>query len=438
MTDVVTPPVPGQDPWGDDLNAYLAHMDGRVSNVEQKPQGAVMSYDFDPDPPMSRAARAGFASGRMVLNNSDQTKATVVLVSTTTNLGADSRLALASTVPGTVLVLQHAGNASQYAMAVMSGDPVDMGDHFEMPISSLQLAADPLPAGSAGLSAAGINQSGIVGPPGQDGAPGPQGDPGPKGDPGPQGDPGPMGLPGAGTPGTPGAPGEPGPVGDPGPDGPMGPPGPQGDPGPKGDPGVQGDVGPKGDQGLQGPPGQDVDPAVAAQVAQNTADIDANQASIANLNADLAGMFARLGDVEQQASVNATNINNNGERITALEAKPQWVYNSYAWQYSNLAPPPTGNQVRFDNADLSLATVAVFRLIDSDSGDRTPVFQQLTVGSMIRINDWDDATKIHRFTVVGPASIAATDATVPVYWMSGNGVIPNAKANVAFLVALAL
>ena len=181
-----------------------------------------------------------------------------------------------------------------------------------------------------------------------------------------------------------------------------------------------------------------MDPTVAAQVQQNTAAIDANQQGIASLNNDVGAMFTRLGDVETQAGVNANNINNNGDRITALENRPQWVYNSYAWQYSNQAPPPTGNQVRFDNADLSLATVAIFRLLDSDSADRTPIFQQLTVGSMIRINDWDDATKIHRFAVVGPANIAASDVTVPIYWTSGNGVIPNAKANVAFLVALTL
>jgi hypothetical protein len=124
-------------------------------------------------------------------------------------------------------------------------------------------------------------------------------------------------------------------------------------------------------------------------------------------------------------------------RIDALEARPQYVYNSYSWQYSNLAPPPTGNQVRFNNATLSLATSAVFRLIDNDGADRTPVFQQLAVGSQIRINDWNDAASIHRFNVTGPATIA-TDATVPVAWVSGSGTIPNAKANVAFLIALTL
>jgi|SRR5580765_524275 hypothetical protein len=125
-------------------------------------------------------------------------------------------------------------------------------------------------------------------------------------------------------------------------------------------------------------------------------------------------------------------------RLTVLEAKPQYVFNSYAWQYSNAAPPPTGSQVRFDNANLNLATTAVFRLIDSDGADRTPVFQQLGVGSQVRINDWNNAATIHRFNVTGPATIGATDVTVPVAWVSGSGVIPNAKVNAAFLVALVI
>jgi hypothetical protein len=126
------------------------------------------------------------------------------------------------------------------------------------------------------------------------------------------------------------------------------------------------------------------------------------------------------------------------ERIVDLEAKPEYIYSSYQWMYSNSAPPPTGSQVRFDNAALNLATQAVFRLIDSDGADRTPVFQQLKSGSKLRINDWNDAAAIHRFNVTGPAVIGATDVTVPVQWISGSGTIPNAKANVAFIIALIL
>jgi hypothetical protein len=131
-------------------------------------------------------------------------------------------------------------------------------------------------------------------------------------------------------------------------------------------------------------------------------------------------------------------IATNEGRITALEAKPEHLFNSYPWQYSNQPPPPTGNQVRFDNADLSLATSAVFRILDSDGADRKPVFQALRAGSYLFINDWDDAAAIHRFSITGAAVLGATDATVPVSWYSGSGTIPNAKANVAFLVALSV
>ena len=123
-------------------------------------------------------------------------------------------------------------------------------------------------------------------------------------------------------------------------------------------------------------------------------------------------------------------------RVAAVETRPDYAYNSYSWQYSNSAPPPTGSQVRFDNVDLSLATFMVARLVDNDGGDRTAVFRQLDVGSRIRINDWDDADVVHRFHVTGPAVVDATDATIPVIWISGAGTIPNAKVNVAFLVPL--
>lgn len=64
------------------------------------------------------------------------------------------------------------------------------------------------------------------------------------------------------------------------------------------------------------------DTALRAQVDQNTADIAANQASIVNLNNDLAGMFARLTDLEAHVTVLTANVNNLGERVTALEAQP--------------------------------------------------------------------------------------------------------------------
>ena len=154
------------------------------------------------------------------------------------------------------------------------------------------------------------------------------------------------------------------------------------------------------------------------------------------LNAYLEATEARTVINDQRIDGMEATIQSLQERIEDLEAKPEHIYNSFAWQYSNQAPPPTGNQVRCDNADLSQATVMVFRLIDSDGADRTQVFRNLAAGSEIRINDWDDASNLHRFTVIGPANVGASDVTVPVVWLSGSGTIPNAKVNVAFLVVL--
>lgn len=123
-------------------------------------------------------------------------------------------------------------------------------------------------------------------------------------------------------------------------------------------------------------------------------------------------------------------------RLRTVETKPDFIFNSYSWQYSASAPPPTGNQVRFDKSNLPTATTAVFRLTDNDGADRTNVFQQLRSGCQLRINDWNNASNIHRFSITGPAVVGASDAAIPVTWISGSGTIPNAKANVAFLVLL--
>jgi hypothetical protein len=68
------------------------------------------------------------------------------------------------------------------------------------------------------------------------------------------------------------------------------------------------------------------DPAVIRgdipRLDENAGNIAENNQAIQNLIADLAAMFARLGEIEQQAGINAGNINHLGERITELE-KPK-------------------------------------------------------------------------------------------------------------------
>jgi hypothetical protein len=128
-------------------------------------------------------------------------------------------------------------------------------------------------------------------------------------------------------------------------------------------------------------------------------------------------------------------------RITAVENKPEHVYNSYAWQFSNAAPPATGSQLRLNNTNPVLATLIDVRKVDLDGADRTPVFLQVTPDDIIRINDWDNAANLHRYTVTGTPTMDATNVQIPVAWDSGSGVIPTtgqAKINVAFYLAIIL
>ena len=69
-----------------------------------------------------------------------------------------------------------------------------------------------------------------------------------------------------------------------------------------------------------------------------------------DLNAYLTWLDSRLDTV-------ATTLAALEARIEAVENAPEAVYNSYSWQYSNAAPPPTGNQVRANNTNLALATM---------------------------------------------------------------------------------
>jgi hypothetical protein len=202
-------------------------MEGRVGVLEGQPNGAVMSFNFSPTTDMARSS-GGFPSGEIHLDTEDQEAATFVMVSVATDTGANARLALASGVPGTVLVLQQTGDVNQYALAMLSDNPVDMGDHFMLPISSLTLASYPLTPGPTGLSAAGISQGGGTSRP-------------PAGPMGPEG--------------VQGSTGEPGPQGEVGPQGPQGDVGPAGAQGAGGPPGPQGEIGPQGSQGETGAAG---------------------------------------------------------------------------------------------------------------------------------------------------------------------------------------
>ena len=146
-----------------------------------------------------------------------------------------------------------------------------------------------------------------------------------------------------------------------------------------------------------------------------------------DLNSYLMWIDARL-DVMDSALVALT------DRVTTLESQPEHVYNSYSWQFSNSAPPPTGNQVRADNTNLALATMLEFRKLDNDGNDRSGVLGALTQGCRIRLSDWDNAAANYRYEVSGAPTVTTDTVQIPVTWLDGSGTIPNAKAEVEILM----
>jgi hypothetical protein len=145
---------------------------------------------------------------------------------------------------------------------------------------------------------------------------------------------------------------------------------------------------------------------------------------------------ARIATNEERLAADEVRYAELEERIVALEAQKEHVFNSYPWQFSNQAPPATGNQIRLDNTDPMQATFAEFRKIDSDGADRTWIFHQLTPGDTFRISDWDNASVFYRFAVNGPPMVGPDSITVPVTSIGGAGVVPNAKVNVGFLISI--
>lgn len=121
-------------------------------------------------------------------------------------------------------------------------------------------------------------------------------------------------------------------------------------------------------------------------------------------------------------------------RLVVVETKPDHITNSYAWQFSSSAPPATGNQLRLNNSNPNQATQIDVRKIDSDGADRSNMLSLIKAGSIIRINDWDNAAVFHRYTATAVATFDATNAVIPVAWHSGAGLLPNAKINVSIVV----
>jgi len=159
-----------------------------------------------------------------------------------------------------------------------------------------------------------------------------------------------------------------------------------------------------------------------------------NNARIVDNDASIAAMANQIETLQGEVTTLQGQVFTLQGQVATLEAKPEAVYSSYSWQFSNAAPPPTGNQVRMNNTNPALATMIEFRKIDNDGSDRTKVFQSMTAGCHIRISDWDDSKVFHSYEVAGVPTVLTDSVQVSVIWREGNGLIPNAKALVEVLV----
>jgi len=68
-----TPPAVGQDPWGDDLNTYLASLETRIEALEIAPEYVFNSYLWK-----FAAGNPPAGAGELRLNNADPSLATLI------------------------------------------------------------------------------------------------------------------------------------------------------------------------------------------------------------------------------------------------------------------------------------------------------------------------------------------------------------------------
>jgi hypothetical protein len=147
------------------------------------------------------------------------------------------------------------------------------------------------------------------------------------------------------------------------------------------------------------------------------------------------GLVGEVSTLENVVSALQNEVATLNGYVTVLQARPDFVYDSAPWTYHNGNPPASNQQVRADTLLDMNSKLLDFSLTDLNGAERTPWFARLTTTSVIRIADWDDSTRSHRFRVTGPVVIGNTNAQVPVAWINGVGSIAsNQKADVGFFI----
>lgn len=105
-----------------------------------------------------------------------------------------------------------------------------------------------------------------------------------------------------------------------------------------------------------------------------------------------------------------------------------------AWNYNaNTTPPPANNQFRFNNTDPAQASELYLSDLTVGGLSIDLLAPEMKTGDRVTIQDENDATKWHRFSLTGDSIDNGTYWTYPVVQEDGSGLFSASQKHVALL-----
>lgn len=125
------PPQPGTEDWGDDLNAYLAHLEGRIIALESKPDYVYSSFAWT----YSTGSPPPAINGQVRCDATDLTTVTMIEFRKIDGDGADRTNMFRQMRAGSKVRLSDWDTASISHRWNITGDPVFNTDTVQLPVS---------------------------------------------------------------------------------------------------------------------------------------------------------------------------------------------------------------------------------------------------------------------------------------------------------------
>ncbi len=127
----IEPPEPGTEDWGDDLNAYLAHLETRIVDLESRPDYIFNSYPWS----FNGGAPPATASGQLRLDNSDPSQATMIDVRKIDFDGADRSPAMQLLNVGSSIRIGDWDNAAVLHWFLVAGPATFNATNAQIPVT---------------------------------------------------------------------------------------------------------------------------------------------------------------------------------------------------------------------------------------------------------------------------------------------------------------